>query len=227
MEVIILAGGFGTRLAHIIKDVPKPMAPIKGVPFLEYILENLLKFDVTKIVMATGFKSEIIEQYFCNNYKGMDIIYSVETEPLGTGGAIKKALEYCNENDVCILNGDTYFDINLSEMQKFHNKENVKLTVGLKKMFNFNRYGTVEIKNDDIIKFNEKKQTEEGYISGGVYFIKKNIFDNIKEKTFSLENDYLEKFVFTEKFKGYISDGYFVDIGIPEDYYRADKELKI
>lgn len=227
MEVIILAGGFGTRLSHIVEDVPKPMAPVSGVPFLVYVLENLLRAKITKVIMATGFKSERIEEYFGDNYKGMDIIYSIEIEPLGTGGAIKKALGCCTENNICVLNGDTYFDINLSDMQKFHNNENTELTIGLKKMYDFDRYGTVEIQNNNILKFNEKKQTGDGYINGGVYMLKKEIFDGIKENKFSFEADYMEKFVSVKKFKGYISNGYFIDIGIPEDYQRAGEELKI
>lgn len=226
MEVIILAGGFGTRLAHITKDVPKPMAPIKRIPFLAYILGYLQKFDVRKIVMATGYKSEIIEQYFGNEYKRMEIVYSVETEPLGTGGAIKKALNYCDSKSVAVINGDTYFDIDLIEMRKFHHEEKSKLTIGLKKMFNFERYGTVEIQNNDIVKFNEKRSMSEGYINGGIYIVDKEIFNGIGEKKFSFEKDYMEKFVSKEKFKSFISDGYFIDIGVPEDYYRANKELK-
>lgn len=227
MEGIILAGGFGTRLSHIVKDVPKPMAPIKGTPFLAYVMEYLLRFKVEKIVMAVGYKAEVIEKYFGNNYKGIEIIYSEEKEPLGTGGAIKKALGYCSNESVVVLNGDTYFDVDLNEMKKFHDKNDSKLTIGLKKMFDFDRYGTVEIENDAIVKFNEKRKMEEGYINGGTYVISKDIFDGIEKKSFSFETDYMEKFVSKEKFKGFISSGYFIDIGIPEDYYKADKELKI
>ena len=227
MEAVILAGGFGTRLSHIIQDVPKPMAPINDIPFLVYIFEYLLKYGVKKIVMATGYKTEVIEEYFGNNYKGMNIVYSVEKEPLGTGGAIKKALDFCIDKKVFVLNGDTYFDVDLIKMKEFHLKENAKLTIGLKSMVNFERYGTVEFENNNILKFNEKRQTDEGYINGGIYFLNKDSLNNIEEKAFSFEHDYMEKFTSKEKFKGFVSDGYFIDIGVPEDYYRANNELKL
>jgi D-glycero-alpha-D-manno-heptose 1-phosphate guanylyltransferase len=227
MEIIILAGGFGTRLSHIISDVPKPMAPIRGTPFLVFVLEYISQFRFNKIIMATGHKSKIIEEYFGNNYKGIDIVYSVEKEPLGTGGAIKKALSYCVGENVCVINGDTYFDVDLNIMRDFHKKENAKLTIGLKEMLNFDRYGTVEIENDDVVRFNEKKPLKEGYINGGVYFIKRDGLNDVKERVFSFEKDYMEKFVSRGEFKGFLSDGYFIDIGIPEDYYKANRELKI
>lgn len=226
MEVIILAGGFGTRLSQAVKDVPKPMAPIKGTPFLAYVLNYLSRFDVQKIILATGHKSEIIEKYFGNNYKGIDIIYSVEKKPLGTGGAMKEALRYCKNKNVVVLNGDTFFDVNLEKIMDFHRKENSRFTVAIKKMFNFSRYGTVEFEKNTILKFNEKKQTREGYINGGVYIIARTIFDDIKKEVFSIEKDYMEKSANKGKIKCFKSDGYFIDIGIPEDYYKANNELK-
>jgi len=227
MEVIILVGGLGTRLSHIVKDVPKPMAPVGDVPFLVHVFEYLLKFEVKRVVLATSYKTEIIEGFLGNNYKGIGISYSIETEPLGTGGGIKKALTCCSREDVCVLNGDTYFNVDLIEMQKYHKKNNAILTVALKKMYNFDRYGTVEVDGNSIVKFNEKKKEKEGYINGGIYFIKRDSLNGINEKVFSFEKNYLEKFVLEGLFKGFISDGYFIDIGVPEDYYRANNELKL
>jgi len=122
METIILVGGFGTRLSHIVSDVPKPMIPVNGKPFLKYLFDYLLKNGVTYIILAVGYKSEIIQKYFGDDYKGISITYSVENTPLGTGGAIKKALDCCNEKYVFIVNGDTYFDVDLKQMKDFHIK---------------------------------------------------------------------------------------------------------
>lgn len=227
MEVIILAGGLGTRLSHIVSDVPKPMAIVAGVPFLVYVFEYLSEYNVKKVILATGYKTEIIEKYFADKYKGIDIEYSVEKEPLGTGGSMKKALAFCRDTDVCVLNGDTYFNVDLLKMHKFHMESGAVLTVGLKKMFDFDRYGIVEFEGNDIIKFNEKKQSKEGFINGGVYFIKRNALDFISKKSFSFEREYLEKLVSGGKFKAFVSEGYFVDIGVPEDYYKANVDLKI
>jgi len=156
MEVIILAGGFGTRLNHIVPDVPKPMAPINEEPFLKYIFEYLLKNGVTHTVIAAGYKAECIQEYFGDEYKGIKISYSIEDMPLGTGGALKKAMDCCNEDDVFILNGDTYFDVDLIEMKVFHEKHSSKLTIAVKSLNNFDRYGSVIIKNDIIKEFVEK-----------------------------------------------------------------------
>jgi D-glycero-alpha-D-manno-heptose 1-phosphate guanylyltransferase len=225
MEVVILAGGFGTRLSHIVTDVSKPMAPINGEPFLKYLFEYLLKNGVTRIVLAVGYKSESIKDYFGDEYKGISIAYSTEDIPLGTGGAIKKAMEVCNEDDVFILNGDTYFGVNLAEMKAFHEMHSSKLTIAVKELSNFDRYGSVVIEDDVIKEFVEKKPTEHGKINGGAYLLKKVIFDSISEVSFSFEKMVLEKGIVN--IYAYESEGYFTDIGVPEDYYKAQEDLKV
>lgn len=224
MEAIVLAGGFGTRLSHIVTEVPKPMAPINGQPFLQYIFDYLLKNGVTHVILAVGYKAEIIESFFGDLYQGIKITYSIEDTPLGTGGAIKKALDCCNEEDVLIINGDTYFDVDLKEMKKFHRYTNSSLTVAIKPMSNFDRYGSVIIENDKIKKFEEKKKTVQGKINGGTYLIKSGIMDSIDKESFSfekviLESDLVDIYAFE-------SNGYFIDIGVPEDYYNAQKDFK-
>jgi len=223
MEAIILAGGFGTRLKHVVLDVPKPMAPFNGKPFLKYLFDYLLKNGVTHIILAAGYKAEVIQKYFGDNYKGIGITYSVEDKPLGTGGAIKKALEFCNEDDVFILNGDTYFDVDLNEMKEFHAYKDSKLTVAIKPMSHFDRYGVVVIENYMIKKFDEKKPTVHGKINGGTYLIKKTIFNSVDEDSFSFEKGILESGVVD--IYAFESEGYFIDIGVPEDYYRAQKDF--
>ncbi|MCX7714264.1 MAG: nucleotidyltransferase family protein [Clostridia bacterium] len=224
MEAVVLAGGLGTRLRHVVSDVPKPMAPINGEPFMKYIFEYLIKNAATRIILAVGYKHEIIQEYFGNSYKGVPIVYSVEDKPLGTGGAIKQAFAFCQNENVAVINGDTYYDVDLTEMFDFHLKKQAEITVAVKPMKNFERYGCVVIENGLIKCFDEKKPTKYGKINGGIYVLKKSIFGYVGETAFSFEKSVLES-----KSAGvyaFESDGYFIDIGVPEDYCRAQDELK-
>ena len=220
MEAIILAGGFGTRLSKVVSDVPKPMAPINERPFLEYLLDDLNDKGINRVILAVGYKKEIIKNYFQERYKNIEIIYSDEDTPLGTGGAIKKALTLSKAEDIFVVNGDTFFDVDLKEMYKFHKENNSNLTLAIKEMERFDRYGSLALEGNKIIKFEEKKYIEKGYINGGIYLLKRTILDDKKEERFSFEKDILEnKELKVEKY-GYKSEGYFIDIGIPEDYYK-------
>lgn len=223
MEAIILAGGFGTRLSHIVSDVPKPMAPVNQKPFLEYIFNYLINNAVKHVVLAIGYKGDIIEEYFGNNYKGINITYSTEDTPLGTGGAIKKALNYCKNDNVFIINGDTFYDVNLNLMEDFHNNKESNLTVAVKIMHDFDRYGSVTIQDDKIIEFKEKKKTVSGKINGGTYVINKSVFGTIKNESFSFEKLVLESGIVD--LYAFESDGYFIDIGVPDDYYKAQEDF--
>lgn len=214
-EAIILCGGLGTRLRSVISDVPKPMAPIKNKPFLAFVLEYLKKQNISRVVLAVSYKYEIIQEYFGNSYLGMQILYSIEKEPLGTGGAILEALNLINSDSCYVLNGDTFFDINLDRLKL----DNSDICVALKPMKNFDRYGSVDIDNNSYISaFNEKKFTSNGLINGGVYLIKKNIFNsfNLPNK-FSFEEFFQENFLIFNA-KATVFDDYFIDIGIPQDY---------
>lgn len=223
MEAIVLAGGLGTRLQHIIPGMPKPMAPINGRPFLEYVFGYLLRNGVERTILAVGYKAEKISDYFGTNYNSTPIIYSYEDSPLGTGGAILKALGICNCENVIIVNGDTYFDVNLPEMLEYHKRMGSKLTMAVKAMINFDRYGSVIIENNKVIRFDEKKPTAYGKINGGIYIVNKSVFEGMDSRVFSFEKSILE----SEHSCVYAfeSEGYFIDIGVPEDYYKAQKEL--
>jgi D-glycero-alpha-D-manno-heptose 1-phosphate guanylyltransferase len=221
LSAIVLAGGFGTRLKDIIKDIPKPMADINGKPFLEILLRYLQKNSIKKAVLSAGYKQEKIIEYFKESFVGINIVYSKEDNPLGTGGAIKKALELIDDDNVFILNGDTFFNINLLDMKRFHLKNCADITIALKNMKNFDRYGAVALNKSRVIRFEEKKNVKSGYINGGVYILQKDILKDQKD-IFSFE-EYLSK---TKKnIYGYKSDGYFIDIGVPEDYLKAKKDL--
>ena len=225
-EAIVLAGGFGTRLQSVVKDLPKPMAPINGKPFLTYIFDYLLKQGVEKVILAVHYKKEIIINYYKDKYKEISIEYSIENSPLLTGGAIKKALKLCKEDYVWIINGDTFFDTPLIDMANFALDNKFCLTIASKKMYNFSRYGKLIINNECCIeKFEEKQYSEEGYINGGIYFIKSSLLNNFPE-VFSLENDCFPILLRNNNIGVFKNDGYFIDIGIPDDYEKAINYFK-
>lgn len=228
-EAIILAGGLGTRLQSEVKDLPKPMAPVAGKPFLEYLLAYLKRFGFTRVVISTGYLSEKITTYFGSSYEGMKLLYAKEEKPLGTGGALKFALSLCEEQHVLVLNGDSFFDLDLLEFQLFHLHYSPMFSLAVRKVENAARYGTIEVEEDEIRAFKEKTGDEQpGIINAGIYYVDNYFFlENCPEQeTFSLEKDFFEKNVQNFGFAAYLSEGYFIDIGIPEDYQRAQNEFK-
>lgn len=226
-EAIILAGGLGTRLRPVVSDVPKCMALVAGKPFLSFIIAYLLKQGVNKFIYAIGYKGEIIRDFINSEYPNLDNRFSFEEEPLGTGGAIKLACRLSTEENVLILNGDTIFKIDIDELSSFHLKTSAHCTLCLKPMQDFSRYGVVELNIDNSIRnFKEKKAYKHGLINGGVYALNRNKFlqENLPER-FSFENDYLQTYFNKGKMYAVIQDKYFIDIGIPEDYEKAQTEL--
>jgi len=227
-QAIILAGGLGTRLHSVVSELPKCMAPIAGKPFLHYVIAHLQKEGIQNFIFSVGYKSESITSFVKENLPGTNFRFSIEDEPLGTGGAIKLAMEKTSEKNILVCNGDTLFNVHVNELNNFHLQHGPDCTLCLKPMNNFDRYGVVELDNDNLIKsFKEKQFYEKGLINGGVYALKAEVFLNkdLPEK-FSFEKDYLEKFVDERKMYGLIQNEYFIDIGIPEDYERAQEELK-
>ncbi|HET6244840.1 MAG: NTP transferase domain-containing protein [Bacteroidetes bacterium] len=228
-EAIILAGGLGTRLQSVVSDVPKPMAPVNGKPFLEYLVRYLLKFGIQKIIFSVGYKSEAIVEYFGTYFENITIVYAKEEEPLGTGGGLKKAIEKCTTENVLILNGDTFLELDLNEFYNFHQLENADISLCLRNMINTSRYGTVKINDQKrVIAFQEKTgENTQGLINGGVYIFRRKKFNafDLPEK-FSLEKDFFEPNLKNLTIIGYTGSGYFIDIGIPEDYQKAQIDFK-
>lgn len=223
MKCIILSGGLGTRLQSVLTNLPKSMADINGRPFLEYLFDYFITQHYTDCILAVGYKHEFIQNHFENKYKNLNIQYSIESYPLGTGGAIRAALKYASSDPVLVLNGDTLFNVNLSKLVSFHAANAADLSIALKPMKNSDRYGTVNMdSNGKISGFEEKKLNSSGMINGGVYVINPDIFDglNLPEK-FSFEKNFLEKFYLLKIFFGMPFDEYFIDIGVPEDYEKA------
>lgn len=229
MEAIILAGGFGTRLKGVIGEIPKCMATVCGKPFLYYLLKYLAKQNCTKLTLSLGYKSEIVTEWLLNQNFGYLIDYVIEQAPLGTGGGIQLALKKAKENNIVVINGDTFFDVDLITFMLFHTKKNAEISLALNKMIDFDRYGIVNTdeESNSILEFEEKKYQKEGFINGGVYIINKEKFllRNLPS-VFSFEKEYLQKYAAENNFFGYKTKNYFIDIGIPEDYNKAQTDFK-
>ncbi len=225
-EAIVLAGGFGTRLQSVVKEIPKSLAPVAGKPFLTYLLDYAKKQGIERFIFALGYKAEVVESFVKEYLHKSEYAFSTENEPLGTGGAIYRACNQVSSENSIVLNADTFFGIHYKQLTELHELNEASCTLALKKMECFDRYGSVIINNNIVTGFSEKKYQESGYINGGVYalrvepFLQKSFPD-----CFSFEKEYLEKKYQTENFPGLVSDAYFIDIGVPEDYQRAQMEL--
>ncbi len=220
-DIIILAGGKGTRLQTVVSDVPKPMAIVNGKPFLHYIFNQIKNNQVDKIVISLGYMSDKIINYIIK--ENISCQYTIEETPLLTGGAIRLALEKTIQEDILILNGDTYFDIDLDTFYEFHKDNNNDISIAVKEMFNFDRYGSIELGNNNCISaFNEKVFKKNGFINTGYIFIKNHIIKNFQiNKPFSFENDLLRFSINKYKMGALINQGKFIDIGIPDDFSKA------
>ena len=226
METIILAGGFGKRLSRILNDIPKPMAPVNNRPFLDYVLDYLINNGVNSVIISVYYKYNVIINHYKDIYKGLNITYSIDTEVLGTGGAIKEALIKSNNDQVFIVNGDTYFNVNLSNLLNYHLDKNNDITFSLKSMTNFNRYGSVETNSSgQVLSLKEKDDCDYGKVDGGVYVVNRTIFNSWKrEKEFSFY-DFMKKNLNNLNVGSLLNDEIFIDIGTPEDYEKAQNIL--
>ena len=228
-ECIVLAGGLGTRLRSAVPDLPKVMAPVAGKPFLHHIITFLEAQGVNRLVFSLGYLHEIIEAYVSKMFPALDMSFSVETEPLGTGGAIQLALQHIQGENAIIVNGDTLYKADLQGVSNYHISQKAACTLTLKGMRDFARYGVVEIDaTGRVISFKEKKHYDQGLINGGVYVLNKQALLNLNlPLKFSFEKDYLEQFIYEQKIFGRRDDNYFIDIGIPEDFVKANVDLHI
>ncbi len=228
MEAIILAGGLGTRLQSVIGAYPKCMAPVNGKPFLHYLFQYLQKQGCSKVMLSLGFKHEIVLDWIWQHPPAISISHVIEESPLGTGGGIRLAAEHLAADNPVVLNGDTLFHIDLSALLEFHRLKAASVSLALKPMLAFERYGAVTIgDNHSIRSFEEKRFYQEGLINGGVYVLETSDFLSrpLPEK-FSFEKEYLEAYVEGGNFYGKPFNDYFIDIGIPEDYSRVQEDFK-
>jgi D-glycero-alpha-D-manno-heptose 1-phosphate guanylyltransferase len=226
-EAIILAGGLGTRLKTVVPDLPKCMAPVAGRPFLFYIINYLRQQGIEKFIFSLGVQHQKIEDYLQSQFPTLNYKSVIESEPLGTGGAVQLAISKASEKNIIIVNGDTLFKADLRKAAQLHIHNMAECTLLLKPMTNFDRYGIVELDANNLVKiFKEKQFYNKGLINGGTYILNISKFlDEEFPQKFSFEKDYLEKYYPERRIYGLIEDVYFIDIGIPEDYNRANAEL--
>ncbi len=262
MEVIVLAGGLGTRLRSVVHEIPKCMAPVNGRPFLAYLLDWLVGQSVDHVVFSVGYLKEQVMDFVRSREWPFTYDFAVEESPLGTGGGIRLALSFCHSDHVFVVNGDTFYPVDLSAFSFAQ-----PITLALKPMKDFDRYGSVIVSsgpaaegnyfsqgfaknqfpsaianpthNDSIdspianltrtykvVQFREKQHCEEGLINGGVYAIDRSGLDlsGLPER-FSFEKEVLEPGAAIGEIGGVVCDDYFIDIGVPEDYERAQWAL--
>jgi len=228
MEAIILAGGLGSRLRAAVPDLPKPMAPIDGRPFLEYLLDYWVGQGVSRFVLSVGYKRDIIEEHFAARYKGTEVDYAVEDQPLGTGGGLLLALKHLRRTGpFLIMNGDTFFEVDLTPMRRYHRERRAELTIALREVEANSRYGGVGIDNKGkITTFDNRARTSgRALINGGVYLAEKSAFAGMaleSDAPVSIEDQlYPRMLAEGRRMYGFPSSGRFIDIGVPEDYRRA------
>jgi D-glycero-alpha-D-manno-heptose 1-phosphate guanylyltransferase len=228
VEAIVLAGGFGTRLQKVVSDVPKSMALVNQRPFLEYLFDYLISQGVTRVVLSVGYKHEIISGHFGEGYKSLSIQYAIENEPLGTGGGIRLALWKVEGLRALVMNGDSLFKVDYRALMDYHLKKKADATLALRKLNDTGRYGRVTLNRARRINGFEEKglSAGPGFINGGVYIIEKYFLMEPEFRgRFSMEKDCFEKYYPLAKLYGFPATGYFLDIGIPDDYLKAQHEF--
>ena len=221
-EAIVLAGGFGTRLRSVVDDVPKPLAPVAGRPFLAWLLDNLADGGLRRCILATGYMADKIEARIGARWKNMDIIYSVESKPLGTGGAIRKACDLLSGEETHVLNGDTYLRYSLAAFQQDVVDNRASLGMALTWVPNVARYGAVDCVDGMVVAFSEKGADGPGFINAGSYFLTCEAISRLPQsESFSFEQDFLRSLVSAGEVCAHSATEGFIDIGVPEDYERA------
>ncbi|OOZ57905.1 nucleotidyltransferase family protein [Solemya velum gill symbiont] len=226
MEAIVLAGGSGTRLRQVVADVPKPMAPIAGRPFLEILLNSLAHKGFHRVILSLGFMAEKISSHFGPNFAGMELVYVVEDQPMGTGGGARLAMEQVTLDHVFVFNGDTFLDLEVDLLEQQWSINLRPLIVG-REVPDTARYGRLLVSEGMATGFTEKGVVEPGLINAGCYVLRRDQLDNYPvEEAFSIETDYLVPAVTAKKFDVFVSRGQFIDIGVPEDYLKAQVLLE-
>jgi D-glycero-alpha-D-manno-heptose 1-phosphate guanylyltransferase len=226
-ECIVLAGGLGTRLRGVIGEQPKCMAPVGGQPFLHWLFRYLAQQGCTRCVLSLGYRHEAVLDWLQTQSLPFEVDSVIEQEPLGTGGGMVLALQNCQHEQVFVVNGDTLFNASLDDLLQTHTDADAETTLALKPMQGFERYGTVEIASGTrITAFAEKQPCEAGLINGGIYVIRRTAFlSRLLPAKFSFEKDYLEATVSEGRLYASPDLGYFIDIGVPDDYERAQTEI--
>lgn len=225
MEAIILAGGLGTRLREVVPDLPKPMAPVAGRPFLEILLTSLALKGFKRVVLSLGYMADKVVSHFGDHFADMELVYEIELTPLGTGGAIYQAMLQTYSDHVFVFNGDTYLDLEVKDVEAHWQRHHSPIIVG-RMVADTARYGRLDAESGRIMGFIDKGMTGPGLINAGCYVFPREILNTFpKGESFSIENDFLAKAVGQQRFDLFITNGHFIDIGVPFDYERAQVEL--
>lgn len=227
VTAILLAGGLGTRLRPVVRDLPKPLAPVANRPFITYLIDNLIAQRFDDIVISVGYRYEAFAELLGSVYRGVRIRYVIEDTPLGTGGAIRHALTSIHAKTALVLNADTFLDVDFQKFFAGYSLSGSKVGMTVRKVDDTSRYGRCEINNGHVVGFGEKGFEGPGCINAGVYLIDRDLFRDFEplDTRFSFENDFLARFVETLKPTAFECNGYFIDIGIPEDFTRANVEF--
>ncbi len=224
-EAIILAGGKGSRLREIVPDRPKPMAMVAGRPFLEIVIRSLATKGVSRVVLSLGFMAEKIINHFGSHFAGVEIVYVVEERPLGTGGAVRLAMTKCLQESFFVFNGDTFLDLEVANLNVFWQKKR-NLVIVARQVSDTSRYGRLIVEDGLVKGFSEKGISGPGLINAGCYvFTRGQLNEYEVNEPFSLESDYLNTAVHNSPVDVYVTNGHFIDIGVPEDYHRAQLEF--
>lgn len=229
MQAILLAGGLGTRLRSVVSDRPKPMALIEGKPFMEYVVHELSKQGITEIIFAVGYKGSMVEEYFGDGSGfGVKVSYAYEEELLGTAGAIKNAGKLVTDEWFYVLNADTFYQIDYSRLSKLKTEKDLDFGLVLREVPDVSRYGKAQLQDGMLVGFNEKTSDPvPGTINGGIYLMSRELLCEIPDGKVSLENEMIPKWMAEgRRLGGFVNDGYFIDIGIPEDYFRFQEDVK-
>ena len=229
MQAILLAGGLGTRLRSVVNDRPKPMALIGDKPFMEYVVHELSRYGIDEIIFAVGYKGSMVEEYFGDGSRfGVKVSYAYEEELLGTAGAIKNAGRFVTEDTFFVLNADTFYQMDYGRLLRVKEENRLEMALVLREVPDISRYGAAVLDGAMLAGFNEKTaEKRPGTINGGVYLMNRELLSEIPEGKVSLENEMIPKWMAEgRRLGGFVNDGYFIDIGIPEDYFkfRADVE---
>jgi D-glycero-alpha-D-manno-heptose 1-phosphate guanylyltransferase len=226
VKAVVLCGGLGTRLGDLTKEMPKPLLEVAGRPFMHHVLGKLAAAGIADVTLATSFHWEKIATVYGNAWQGLRIRYSVEAEPLGTGGAIKQAMHEAQASEALVLNGDTLFDMDLAALMALHAHKRAQVSVAVRRVPDVSRYGAVTMDAEGrIVQFGEKRQQGEGLINAGVYVVNAEVFGGIEAARFSFEQDVLASGIGRLRLCAMEAAGYFIDIGIPEDLARAGRDL--
>lgn len=227
--VLILAGGLGTRLQSAYADGPKVMAPVAGRPFLSYLLGAVAAAGLRNVILCVGHRFELIQAWLGDGAeRGISVEYSIETKPLGTGGALRLAHpKLARAQRFFVLNGDSFLQIDFRKMFENHIRGVVDATMALARVDDSSRYGTVSVDDSGMVtEFSEKSgEHVPGTINAGIYLMESSVLELIPADRFvSLEREVLPRLL-NAGLRGFSVDGYFIDIGVPDDYVRAQAEL--